>query len=268
MAAPRKFESLLTEIKSGFSGIRIHSLCSQEKTSAGLPIVFVPGLAAPSLSMIPTARLLPLEYRVLVVDLPEHADRTQVDEPFSLSQYAGITAAWLEALNIERAAWVGHSFGAQVLVTLAVERPDLVDRLVLVSPTVDPHARTIVSQAALLLLDATREPPALLRLLARDYLNAGGRRLLEIGRVAVADRVEQRLPLIQAPTMVVRGERDPLVPERWARQMASLLPNARLVVIKGAPHAIQYTCPEALAQELVKFLDEPSDGPLRGSEGS
>jgi 2-hydroxy-6-oxonona-2,4-dienedioate hydrolase len=260
MAARVKFESLWIEIEFGFETLRIHSLCSQEQTNDGSPVIFVPGLAAPARSMIPTAQLLPPDRRIFAVDLPEHAGRQQSDEPLSLSQYAAITANWVEALRIERAVWVGHSFGAQVLVELAIERPNLVDRLVLVSPTVAPEARTVMSQAARLLLDATREPPALLRLLAREYLRTGGHRLLEIGRVAVADRVEEKLPLIEAPTLVVRGERDPLVPERWAKQIASLLPNAELVVIRGAPHAVQYACPEALAQELLAFLDEAAGG--------
>ncbi len=242
------------EVDTRLGGFRIRSLCSQGDVGRALPAVFVPGLAAPARSMVPTAEFLVRERRVYVIDLPEHSEERHNDPPLELSQFAGLTADWARSVGIERAVWVGHSFGAQILVELAVARPALVDRLVLVSPTVDPGARTLTKQAARLLLDATREPPALLELLGRDYLKAGWRRLLAIGRVAVADRVEEKLPLIHIPALVVRGERDPLVPARWAEQTATLLPDAELIVIDGAPHAVQYTHPEALARALREFL--------------
>ncbi len=246
------------EAERRFGGFRIRFLYSQGDRVGELPLVFLPGLAAPARSMAPTAELLVRERRVYVLDLPEHAERRRNDRALDLSQFAALTDDWAKALRIDRAVWVGHSFGAQVLVELALAQSELIDRLVLVSPTVYSGARTVTKQLARLLLDATREPPSLLKLLARDYVKAGGRRLLEIGRVAVADRVEEKLPSIQAPALVVRGGRDPLVPRRWAEHVASLLPNAQLVVIEAAPHAVQYTHPEALTHALRAFLGESS----------
>jgi 2-hydroxy-6-oxonona-2,4-dienedioate hydrolase len=261
MIERREFESLFTEVERDSVSLRIHSLCSRGEPGKDSPVVLVPGQGASGVSMLPTARLLPRERDVLVVDPPGHGKSDRPRGALSLSSYAAIMAAWLEALDLKQAVWVGHSFGAQVLVELAIERPDIVDRLALISLTVDPEARTMTSQLARLLLDATREPPALLRLLAHDYLRAGLRTLLEIGRVAVRDRVEEKLPLVEAPTLLVRGARDPVVPERWAEQMARLLPRSKLVVIPGATHAVQYVSPLDLAGEVQKFLSQPTGGP-------
>jgi len=262
MIERREFESLCTEVERDSVSLRIHSLCSRGEPGKDSPVVLVPGQGASGVSMLPTARLLPRERDVLVVDPPGHGKSDRPRGALSLSSYAAIMAAWLKALDLKRAVWVGHSFGAQVLVELAIERPDIVDRLALISLTVAPEARTMTSQLARLLLDATREPPALLRLLAHDYLRAGLRTLLEIGRVAVRDRVEEKLPLVEAPTLLVRGARDPVVPERWAEQMARLLPRSKLVVIPGATHAVQYVSPLDLAGELQKFLSQPTGAPL------
>jgi 2-hydroxy-6-oxonona-2,4-dienedioate hydrolase len=262
MIERREFESLCTEVERDSVSLRIHSLCSRGEPGKDSPVVLVPGQGASGVSMLPTARLLPRERDVLVVDPPGHGKSDRPRGALSLSSYAAIMAAWLEALDLKQAVWVGHSFGAQVLVELAIERPDIVDRLALISLTVDPEARTMTSQLARLLLDATREPPALLRLLAHDYLRAGLRTLLEIGRVAVRDRVEEKLPSIKAQTLLVRGARDPVVPERWAEQMAKLLPRAKLVVIPGAPHAVQYVSPLELARELQEFLSQPTGAPV------
>jgi 2-hydroxy-6-oxonona-2,4-dienedioate hydrolase len=57
-----------------------------------------------------------------------------------------------------------------------------------------------------------------------DYADAGvGRALRTFGR-ALADRIEDKLPLVQAPTLVVRGARDPIVPQAWAEEVSRLLP--------------------------------------------
>lgn len=256
------FESTWTEARCDSLSLLIHSLCSREEPGGGWPVIFVPGLGVSAPSMLPTARLLTGERQVFAVDLPGHGKSERPSSPLDLEAYAEVLAAWLKALDFERAVWVGHSFGAQVLVELAIERPDIVGRLVLVSLTVDPEARTMASQLARLLLDATREPPALLRLLARDYLRTGFRTMLRNGRLAICDQVEKKLSSIQAPTLLVCGARDPLVPERWAEQMARLVPLAKLVVIQGAPHAVQYASPVDVARNVQEFLREAPIAPL------
>jgi pimeloyl-ACP methyl ester carboxylesterase len=212
--------------------------------------------------MLPTARLLLHPADVHVLDLPGDGPSETPDRDLRLAEYAEIAAAWLASTELAHATWIGHSFGSQVLVQLASERPALVDRLVLISPTVDPKARTLPDQLGRLLIDAGQEPPRLLRLLARDYLRTGFRRLLGIGRVAVRDRMEQKLPFIEAPTLVVRGGRDPLVPERWAKQIATLLPHGQLTVIPHATHAVQFVAPVELAQALEEFLAAQQPSPV------
>jgi 2-hydroxy-6-oxonona-2,4-dienedioate hydrolase len=254
MPLPREFESASTTVESGRLSLRIHSLRSHG-TGGGLPVVILPGLGASCRTMLPPARLLPPEPDVFIVDPPAHGESERPPHPLGLAEYAATMAAWLNAQGLERAAWVGHSFGSQVLVELASGQPELADRLVLISPTVDPSERTIARQFARLVLDTPREPWSLLGLLARDYLKAGLSGLLDIGRVAIRDRVEEKLPSIAAPTLVIRGSRDPLVPERWAEEVVTLLPHGELVVIPGGTHAVQYESPEAVAQAVQEFLE-------------
>ncbi len=219
-------------------------------------VVFVPGLGLSGHSTIPAAERLGCQHRVFIVDPPGCDSRTS--SPFTIAGQARVLAAWHHAQGIERALWVGHSFGAQVVVELAVTCPSLVQRLALVSPTVDPSARSMSGQVRRLLLDCTREPFTLLPLLVRDYLKAGVRTLLATGRAAVADGVETKLPAVKVPTLVVRGGRDPLVPAGWAAQVCALLPFGRLLVIPGAAHAVPFSAPGELAQALDCFLDAPA----------
>lgn len=188
-----------------------------------------------------------------VVDPPGFGVSGEPATRLDLAGQASTLASWLTAIGLERAVWVGHSFGSQIAAELAVRRPEAVERLVLVSPTVDRSARSMGAQLARLLYDSAREPPGLLPLLAREYLKAGARTLLHIGRLALRDQIEKKLPAIEVPTLVVRGEKDPLVSARWAEEVTRLLPLGRLVVIPGAPHAVPYAAPCALARALEEF---------------
>jgi 2-hydroxy-6-oxonona-2,4-dienedioate hydrolase len=259
MADGHEFESIWTDVSHDSLTFRIHALRSHEQPGHSPPLLFIPGLGVSARAMLPTARLLTGERQVFAIDLPSHGGSDNASRALDLEAYADILAAWLEAAGFQQAVWIGHSFGAQVLVELATRRPELVERLVLISLTVDANARQFLDQSARLLLDATRERPSLLLLLARDYLETGLVTLFRNGRLALRDRVEQKLPAVQAPTLVVRGGKDPLVPDSWAREVVRLLPKGRLAVVPGAPHAVQYAAPADVAEEIRTFVSpEPT----------
>ena len=95
--------------------------------------------------------------------------------------------------------------------------------------------KSIVASARAFMIDATKGFGTLcMGPLARiDYAKAGLRRALLTARVLIRDRIEQRLPLIAAPTLVLHGSRDPVSPQQWAEVAARLLPRGRLVVVAG-----------------------------------
>jgi 2-hydroxy-6-oxonona-2,4-dienedioate hydrolase len=62
------------------------------------------------------------------------------------------------------------------------------------------------------------------------------------------------LPLLQIPTLIVRGQRDPIAPQPWVEELAALLPHGELLVIPGAPHALNYDYGAALAAATLNFL--------------
>jgi pimeloyl-ACP methyl ester carboxylesterase len=105
-----------------------------------------------------------------------------------------------------------------------------------------------------LILDAPREPPSLIPIASSDYLRAGIARAARTLRYALADRVEEKLPLVRAPMLVVRGGRDPIVPQHWVEEATRLLPAARLEVIAQSAHAVNYDAPEELVRVMLPFL--------------
>jgi pimeloyl-ACP methyl ester carboxylesterase len=88
----------------------------------------------------------------------------------------------------------------------------------------------------------------------RDFALAGPRRALHTFRHALADRIEDKLPQVRAPTLVVRGARDPIVPQAWAAEVTRLLPDGRMVVLPGGPHCVNYSTPAAFSRVVHAFL--------------
>jgi pimeloyl-ACP methyl ester carboxylesterase len=147
----------------------------------------------------------------------------------------------------EPAALVANSMGCQIATALAVQRPELVSSLALIGPTVDAATHSLVRHVFRLAADAWFEPLRLTGIVLSDYATFGPLALLRQARYALDDRIEERLPLIEAPAIVVRGVHDQLCPPGWARAAAALLPQGRLVTIAGAAHAPHFSHPREVA---------------------
>ncbi|MCC6790387.1 MAG: alpha/beta hydrolase, partial [Thermomicrobiales bacterium] len=96
-------------------------------------------------------------------------------------------------------------------------------------------------------LDGLREPPRLTALVLRDYLRAGLGRSVSTLRAMNAHPMPARLQSLSIPSLLVVGDRDPVVPRAWAREVIERLPRGRIVVIDDGTHGIQYAEPDALA---------------------
>jgi pimeloyl-ACP methyl ester carboxylesterase len=132
----------------------------------------------------------------------------------------------------------------------------MVERLVLVGPTMDPAARTTLGQALRYARNIRHEKlPVILRCVF-DYLRAGLLQCFRAFKLALHDRIEEKLPRVRAPTLVLRGERDPIAPERWVRQMVALLPFGRAGALPGG-HAAHHSSAGLLARKVMAFLREP-----------
>lgn len=225
------------------------------------PIVLVHGNVVSSRYMEPLARALADDLSVYVLDLPGFGKSAKPPHTLRIDEQADVLATWMEAVGLERAAFVGNSFGCQVLVEFLRHHSERVSRVILQGPTVDPRARTIHQQGTRFLLDYTREAPSYGLVITRDFLAAGLRRTWMNLQYLLADRIEAKLPHVEVPTLVVRGSRDVIVPQRWARKVVQLLPSGRLRIVRGAPHAMPYTTPTVFARVIREFLLEETSSP-------
>lgn len=231
------------------AGTRVHAAVLG--TEDGPAVVCVHGLGCSHRYFRPVAELLAPRLTAVAPDLPGFGRTPGPREPLDVRGLSTALAAWLRATGRAGALLLANSAGCQVVVDLAEHAPDVVGPAVLVGPTADPGATTASRQLARLLADVPRERPALLPLLARDYLVCGPRRFLATARALLDDPVEDKLAHLSTPTIVVRGTRDPIAPHEWAERVAAALPDGRLAEVPGAGHALNYSAPHALAEIVL-----------------
>lgn len=284
--------------KSGVGRIALHGHEAAYRAAGdrGPAIVLVHGITSTSATWERVLGLLGRGHRVVAPDLFGHGESAKPRGDYSLGAFASGIRDLLAALDIDRATIVGHSLGGGVAMQLAYQFPDLAERLVLVDsgglgPEVSPLLRAATlpgSEIVLPLLTHSRLLNAgatFGRLLGRIGLQVGTDiREIARGHATLADRgarqaflstlraivdiegqrvdARDRLYLAsELPTLIVWGERDPVIPVVHGRGAQRLIPGSRLELFPDAGHFPHMEEPHLFAELLSSFIaeTEPAD---------
>ncbi|MGH2984855.1 MAG: alpha/beta fold hydrolase [Solirubrobacterales bacterium] len=226
----------------------------------GAPIVLVHGIGASSRSLKPIIHALGEEHAVYAPDLPGFGLSDFPIHPLDVPGLAEALRRWMLENQIVSAAVVAVSSGSQVAVDLAARYPELVERLVLYGPTIDPAGRAPLRLASRWARGAIFASPALAPHLVHDLIDAGPWRAVRSLKMALEDPIESKLPAVEAPTLVVRGSHDQLVPRGWAERVAELIPEAELASVRGG-HVPGPRTAARLAPLIERFVFQQSDEP-------
>lgn len=191
---------------------------------------------------------------VLVIDLPGYGWTRRPAHKLTNPAGAEILAALLDDLGAPSCVVVGHSMGAQTATELAIQRPDLVSRLVLIGAAVDARRRTVPEQALTLGLNSILERPLLNSVQFLDVVRCGPRWYAAQLAVAMAYALEERLPLARQPVLILRGSRDLVAGTRWSRSLADVSRSGSLASIAGAPHSVHHRSPSVVAAHIISFI--------------
>jgi pimeloyl-ACP methyl ester carboxylesterase len=247
------------DVTLSVAGRPLFARCSAGPRSLHEPVVvLVHGLEDSSESLLGAVRALAPDHRVFALDLPGSGRSEGPSEGLDVPALADALAAWLEAMRLSRATVVGSSTGSQVVAQLAARHPERVARIVLDCPTVAPQVRT-TSRLLFAWLRNLRHVPLIQTARAlRRYVAMGKARTWEILRRVLADHIEDVLPRITVPTLVIHGARDTLAPRRWAGEVTRRLPSGRLYVVPGVAHGVGALAPRALAAAVYHFIRDAS----------
>ena len=250
---------------------------------AGHPVLLLHGFTGTSDAWDDHGAGLVVGHRILVPCLPGHGGTTAPPEAMSVEATADALAALLVARAAAPAHVVGYSLGARVALRLAVAHPDVVDRLVLESPSAglpteaERAARRAADEALAARIEAdgierfvdewernpvfagsaSPAPPRAARVREMRLGNdpAGLAASLRHAGQGAMEPLFDRLPAIAIPTLVIAGELDPIGRPR-AERVAASIPGARLAIVEGAGHTPHDERPEAFRRLVHAFLEE------------
>lgn len=224
--------------------------------ASGRTYLLVHGIGVSSRYYRPLAAELAKSGRVFLIDLPGYGAAPDPRRDVTLADHAAVIAGFLRQMELPNPVIVGHSMGTQVVSLLAEKHPDVADTVVMLAPTMVPDARRPVPAIGHLLHDATREPPIVFWIAVTDYLvRCGLPYLLRQMPHMLADEMEKRLPLHTARTLIINGDRDPIVPRSWAERLSTVHHHATFREVRG-PHVIMHTDPVMIARHITEFVAE------------
>jgi pimeloyl-ACP methyl ester carboxylesterase len=272
-----------------------HRLCYRAGGSGPL-LVLVHGITSSSASWEPVLARLAEHFTIIAPDLLGHGDSAKPRGDYSLGANASLLRDLVLALGHDRATVVGHSLGGGIAMQFAYQFPERVERLVLVASgglgrKVSPLLRAVALPGAELVLPllvagrvvnaGTRVGGLMRRIGLRVGSDIGGiatgfaslrdiearrafvhtaRSVVDIGgqRVSATDK----LYLAEAvPTLIVWGDRDPVIPVDHGLRAHELMPGSRLEVFAGSGHFPHHDDPERFARAIADFVaqTEPSE---------
>ena len=230
----------------------------------GAPVWLLHSLLADAGSCVPLAGRLAAQHRVVVPDLPGFG--TSAATGPALEAVAGRIAAAMDA----PATVFGNGYGSFVALVLALEHPALVTRLVLAGTGAafsEPGRaafRGMASAAAAKGLEAVADT-AMRRLFSPEFQAAQPALAAErrarflatnldvfTGACSVLASLDlrERVRDLRMPTLIMVGSQDEATPPAMARELAGLVPNARLVELDGLAHVPQLQAPERVVEAM------------------
>jgi len=255
----------LTPRRLDVNGIRVYERHVDSAGQDAPAIVHLHGFGVSGRYLEPTAVRLADRTRNFIPDLPGTGQSDRPPRPLDIEGAVECLLAYCDEVGLETATFVGNSLGCVTLVELAVSRPERVDKLVLVSPAGGPNNRPLPRALRQMAVDGIREPMSMSRVAIRDYLRFGVLQSLSLFRAMTRYPTLDRLAMLDVPTLVVLGRRDPLVDPGRIRELFSDRAEMLAVMVGGA-HALNFTHPEVTAALIEEFMwptaEAATEGPL------
>jgi pimeloyl-ACP methyl ester carboxylesterase len=254
-------------------------------------MILLHGLGATNASMLSTLWEFSRDFHVLCPDMPGFGDSDKPIRAYDPVFFAQWLRDFMDAVGVDRAHVVGNSLGGRVALEAGLSIPERVDRLVLLCPAPAfirgrqyvPLVRLLRPELAVFPLPVTHgEIVALAKtMFARPerlpdaWHDAFADEFLRVfstprGRIAFFSAMREvyleeprgdhgfwdRLPQLSRPALFIWGERDRLVPARFARHVEAAIPRARSIILPECGHVPQYELPDKTHRAMRRFLGE------------
>jgi len=263
----------------------------EENSDKSQIALLIHGWSSSWYALSPFVPLVRDRYRVIAVDLPGYGESPRLPERTTIPAYADLLATLISELSDKPAVIIGHSMGGMIALTMTLRHPELVERMVLLNPTISGRlsvfinmfispitiierfsiANSIVSTFERYMLgitDRLMRPAsfaARTEITDQDYVQlradarrpGQGRVRAECFRAMLENDLRGKLAKINTPTLALWGMEDNTVPLRDASVIADELADVDLRIIPNAGHWPQFETPELTRRYVRGFLGAP-----------
>jgi non-heme chloroperoxidase len=253
------------------TGLRVHY--AEQGDPTGETIIFLHAYVD---SWFSYSRVLPLlspEYHAFVPDQRGHGDSDKPECCYAADDYAADVDAFMDAVRIEEATLVGDSSGGLIAQRVALSYPHRVSRLVLIgSPTTLVNNENVMELGKEMLAQEDPISPEFVREFVlgtihhpvpEEFLTGAVSESLKVPARVWRDYYEgvvltvddtARLGEIDAPTLILWGEQDTLLPREEQEWRAAAIPDATLKVYPETGHLAHWVRPEWVVRDLEAFM--------------
>jgi pimeloyl-ACP methyl ester carboxylesterase len=236
-----------------------------EVRGQGKPLVLLHGAFGTAEGWAPVLPALAKTRQVIIIEQQGHGHTPDRDAPLSYDRMADDTAALLRSIGAPAADVFGYSLGGVVGLRLAIKHPDRVRRLAILgshggSPksAFEPGAYT-----QFLSLPDDFAPPVLKEPYDRVAPDRSKwpvlvRKIKELGRDSKGFP-DDDVRAIQAPTLIMQGDRDGVRPEH-AVELMRLIPRSQLAIFPDGDHFVLFTRSDKVVETILGFFDAPAHG--------
>jgi pimeloyl-ACP methyl ester carboxylesterase len=229
------------------------------------PLVLIHGAGGSGLHWPPEVRRMAGE-RVLSLDLPGHG-RSDGQGEATIDAYTARVKRWLDAMNLERAVFAGHSMGGAIAISMALKHPSRVAGLILVGTGGRLRVHPMILETA---AEYTRFEELVDIVIGHSFSEHAQPRLVKLARKRMAETSPQvlhhdfvacdqfdvmdQLSALKMPVQVISGREDILTPEKYSHFLVDSIPQAELALIDEAGHMVMLEKPKLVADVIMRFM--------------
>lgn len=273
-------------IQSSFISVKnidIHYRDEGNQTDS-IPIILIHGTGASLHTFDDWTNKLKYSKRVIRLDLPAYGlTGPFVDRDYSILNYTSFLKEFLETLDIKQCIIAGNSLGGEIAWNFALEKPDIVKKLILISsggfpsfsksvpiafrlaqtPVINKVVRFITpffivrSSVENVFFDKSKVTDSLVERYFDLCLREGNRQAF-IDRLGIGKRNNYiNISNIKQPTLILWGADDLLIPVENAYKFQNSLPNNKLVILENSGHVPMEENPFESIKHVIEFLNTP-----------
>ncbi len=253
-----------------------------EIISDGFPLLMIQGLTA-NKDWWDDKLLeeLSKQYKLIIFDNRGAGRTDKPDMLYSIKLFAEDAFGLLKALNIEKAHILGISMGGMIAQELAINHPEIVEKLILAATTPGGAKSVLPSDQ---LVEQLRNPPIDVRpeiwvqiMLSltytsnfrrknKDYIKDISKKMMIAPtppetfkrqvRATMTHNTARRLKSMNIPTLLLHGKKDLMLPWENSNVMHSLIPNSEVVLYENCGHHVFSHEPEVVIKKILEFLSK------------